>query len=236
VKRALAIAVLVGGALLVWRSCRRHVESDTPAPHSAPIVHVARGAAPTLRSTPQGQVSAVEAKRALLLSVFPDSDAGRACAEAMTRIPYGLMASHPQDMSAMAGKLSYLRDHANEALSAIEQGFEQLPERYAHERQFMIQFVAQLAVEPAQKITFLAGEMARPYSGSTDPRDRNAFFNSATALDTLLHVTGDVTVEQRALRQALATNSSPQSRLLLLSRYESVDPTGAQAIRAELGL
>ena len=175
-------------------------------------------------------------KEQALSKAFPMSETGTACVHTLTLLPFAAPETFPNESAALASELGMLHAHPADALASIAAGVQALPDRYARERQFIIQIAARLNTDPAKRIAFLVAELTRPYRPSADPHDQQAFFNGVIALDSLLELTKEPKVIQAALRQAFKANPSPQWRGLLLSRYEVADPKGAKELRAEAGL
>jgi hypothetical protein len=63
------------------------------------------------------------------------------------------------------------------------------------------------------------------------PQDRSlSFHNASTALDATMDVGIETTKIKQALQEALDAQTNPAARLLLIVRYERIDPDGAKKL------
>jgi|HubBroStandDraft_1064217.scaffolds.fasta_scaffold01012_9 hypothetical protein len=169
-------------------------------------------------------------------AVFPKTATGAALARVATLVPYGLRQDDVPEARQMALDLALVRAAPEMALTDLQSGFRNLPEKYWAERQFLIQVAAHLTVPAAAVVGFLTAEMSRTAKISTGNPGNLAYLSPVTAADTLLRVVSDSAERDRAFRQAVRAQPDRSAGRLVLSRYELVDAARARNLATELDL
>lgn len=167
---------------------------------------------------------------------FPNTSAGKVAAIVATLVPYGQRPYNPDAFSLMGQELKFLNQHPADSLTAIEQGFAKLPDKYWAERQFLIQFAARLPVDKRKKLDFLAAELARPAPSTSSQLPSAAQYTGAIALDAILQITDKQSEVESILVPALKIKTTAQDRKVLLSRYRLVFPAAAARLSTQFGL
>lgn len=226
------IFILAGVGLFTWlivhRTNRRPSEDETAVENSASSSSQTSG--PSKSSVTQEPLPAAleEKKEELLKKVFPDNDTGRALAETVVLFPQGSLPEfHRQETDRMAAELASLRNHPDQTVATLREGLKSLPEEYAEQRQFLVQFASRLNADRSAITEMLASEMKVPVKLPQDKSLPLPFYNPATALDAMIDAGIEPVKIKQALLDALEAQTDPAARLLLIGRYERLDRAGA---------
>jgi hypothetical protein len=225
------VLVLVGVGVCAWlivhRMNRRLSGDETAVENPASPSQPSRSSKLSVSQEPLP--APLEAKKEQLLTkVFPDNDTGRALADTMVLFPQGSLPEiHRQEAGRMAAELASLRNHPDQTVATLREGLKNLPDEYAEERQFLIQFASRLDADRSAITEMLAGEMKVPVKLPQDKSLPLPFYNPATALDAMIDVGIEPSKIKQALMDALDAQPDPAARLLLIGRYERLDGPGA---------
>mgnify|MGYP003341580206 CR=1 FL=1 len=168
---------------------------------------------------------------------FPKNKMGNELLEYSTVFEFHVMRGTELSILAQE-KMDYLNDHPEETIETLKIVFDQLPNKFANEKQRLLQFASKLEMNDDVKTEFLFNEIKRPLTRNQEGLiEGTSLFNTTIAFRSLANVLeNDPNRLKPYLEEAVESHGDDlETKMALIHFYSRYDSQTARELKAKYG-